>query len=76
MVRYNIVTDSVWSGIKATSSTVDNSFVGNSMSGSLGLDGGFDAWDQSTGSHTAGTANFWSGNICVSQSPTGLCEAE
>lgn len=74
IVRYNIVTDSVWSGIKATSTTFDNSIVGNSMSGSLGLDGGFDAWDQSTGSHTAGTANFWSGNICTTMSPAGLCE--
>jgi parallel beta-helix repeat protein len=73
-IRYNIVTDSVWSGIKASSSTFDNTFVGNSMTGSLGLDGGFDAWDQSTGSQTAGTANFWSGNLCVTQSPTGLCE--
>ncbi|MDH4230767.1 MAG: right-handed parallel beta-helix repeat-containing protein [Nitrospirota bacterium] len=73
-VRYNHVTDSVWSGIKATASASDNDFIGNKTGGSEGLDGNYDAFDQSSGSGTSGTANFWSGNECLTQSPAGICE--
>jgi hypothetical protein len=35
--------------------------------------GTFDAFDDTTGSGTAGTANRWKGNDCDTSSPDGLC---
>ncbi len=47
-----------------------NLFAGNSISGS----GEHDAHDDTVGTGTAGTANTWEANDCVTSQPPGLCE--
>jgi len=74
VVWNNHVDGSSRSGIKAVSSTHDNTIVGNKMKGSPGPGGGFDAHDQSAGTRTAGTANWWAGNKGKTSSPDGLCK--
>lgn len=70
-ITANILTDQVSTGIRAASGSIGNDFTGNVISGS----GIFDAQDASTGgSGTAGTDNTWTGNICDSSSPDGLCD--
>jgi parallel beta-helix repeat protein len=58
-------------GIHADAGTSSNVFGGNTMD----ANGGYEAHDESTGSGTAGTANTWNSNHCISgnDSPSGLC---
>ena len=59
--RYGIHVDTLSNG---------NSIVRNTML----HNGLFDADDESLGSGTAGTANFWAHNFCETENRPGLCE--
>lgn len=68
-VRYNTATNK-GDGILFASGTRSNVIRFNKSSGN----GSFDCEDQSTGSGTARTANFWSNDTGVTSSPRGLCK--
>lgn len=70
----NHVMDSSRSGIKAVGTTHDNTIVGNKVSHSAKFTAGCDAEDLSSGTRTAGTANWWAGNKGRTESPAGLLE--
>jgi parallel beta-helix repeat protein len=50
-------------------SSVNNAIRSNTMLNNTGLD----ARDGTVGTGTAGTANFWTFNTCVTDAPDGLC---
>ncbi|MEX2275885.1 MAG: right-handed parallel beta-helix repeat-containing protein [Actinomycetota bacterium] len=67
--RGNTLRDNDVDGISFAVGTSDNSIRRNTS-----VDNGdFDCHDKSTGTHTAGTANFWRRNVGVTDSPDGLC---
>jgi len=69
----NDVHDSSRSGIYAHWNNVhDNTIIGNKMKGHPGPGGGFDAYDRTSDSGTAGTANWWVDNKGETESPVGL----
>lgn len=71
MVHDNRVTGSNASGIRAHWTTHDNTIEDNVMLGNA-TSTGYDAYDQSSGSGTAGTANTWEDNTFGTASPAGL----
>jgi parallel beta-helix repeat protein len=68
-VKSNQSNGNTGDGIHADAGAANNTFSGNTMNGN----GGFDAHDESNGARTAGTANTWASNNCVTDSPDGLC---
>jgi hypothetical protein len=71
--RGNTVRDNDIDGIVFGASTSENSIRRNTSLNN-GDAGDFDCHDNSTGPHTAGTANFWRRNVGVTDSPDGLCK--
>lgn len=72
-VRKNTVTDSKNNGIGLISGggdNRDNTLEENTIKNSANQD----AHDTSVGNKTAGTANTWEDNTCVTSDPAGLCK--
>jgi parallel beta-helix repeat protein len=57
-------------GIRAETQSSNNTIEKNEMRDNIG----FDADDETVGSGTAGTANFWVKNHCGTQNHPGLCD--
>ena len=73
VVWKNDVKNASRSGVRAHWNTVhDNTIVANNIQHSKGLGTGYDAYDQSSGTRTAGTANWWVGNNGKTENPVGL----
>jgi hypothetical protein len=62
------VTSAAAVGIQADAGSSANAIVGNKATGSVTFDG----QDQTTGAGTAGTANYWNGNMLGTKNPAGL----
>jgi parallel beta-helix repeat protein len=69
-VDHNTVRDGDADGIYAESTSAENRIEHNRMSDNAE----HDCHDQSVGSRTAGTANFWEGNFGETQNRPGLCK--
>lgn len=70
-IERNQARDNGQDGIHADASSEGNFFRNNKALGNAVID----CHDQSTGSGTAGTANFWTNNIGTTDSPNGICSA-
>jgi parallel beta-helix repeat protein len=68
----NMVLNSDGNGIDVLSNSTGNTISGNTAMGNGPNFGGFDLFDASIGSGTAGTANTWAGNKALTRSPGGL----
>jgi parallel beta-helix repeat protein len=69
-IRHNTVRDNGGDGIHVNADSTGNRITRNKLRDN----GGFDAFDASTGTRTAGTANFWDDNKCRTENRPGLCE--
>lgn len=69
-VDHNLVTDGDADGIYLESSSSENRIKDNRLKDNAE----HDCHDQSVGSRTAGTANFWGGNYAETQNRPGLCK--
>jgi parallel beta-helix repeat protein len=67
-IASNRVTGSGFAGIHAEATTSENTIQGNSMSGNHP-----DCQDDTVGTHSAGTANFWICNLGFTENRPGLC---
>ena len=72
LVRNNRVDRNHRDGIRVETLANNNFIEQNRMKGN----GEFDAYDDTVGTGTAGTANFWRDNECVTENRPGLCECE
>jgi len=70
-IDHNVTNDNSQDGILAESDTSDNTIEHNKAAGN----GEFDCRDDSAGTGTAGTANFWLHNDGVTENRPGICTA-
>jgi hypothetical protein len=69
-ISNNSSTQNDFTGITADSTTSSNTISSNKASGN----GMFDCEDDSAGTGTAGTANFWTKDFGQTESPPGICK--
>jgi parallel beta-helix repeat protein len=69
VIEHNKVEDNSVNGIHVTGTSSDNLISKNKMKDN----GGFDCFDDTFGTGTAGTANFWEGNSGDTENRPGLC---
>lgn len=69
-IRNNKTLNSVEDGIFMGAATNGNNLRGNTAKNN----DNFDCEDDSTGTNTAGTANFWFNNVGPQDSPNGICK--
>ena len=69
LVRDNDITLNKVDGVRVNSLSVSNTIERNLMQGNRE----HDAHDDSVGPGTAGTANFWLENDCLTENRPGLC---